>query len=422
MLKGILVSGLAATFLLTGGLAPAMAAQTEQIDYHRYTAFDISGATFDGSQSSSGGLRLATAGLQSGSYVDPYAAGTIAYQSGSWTSPWRAVGFGFSELVASWNATTPSGTWIQVQMQAKTNQGALTKWYTMGIWASDASTIHRTSVGGQGDADGYIAIDTFIAKDQPMVAYRLAVSLFRRADLKASPTVRLLGAVSSNAPEVNLKPSAPSSLGGAEGIELEVPRLSQELHAGEYPEFDGGGEAWCSPTSTSMVVEFWKRGPTGSDLGNLPPSTDPAAIAPKQDLQVDFAATRTYDYHYQGTGNWPFNTAYAATFGLQAEVMQLHSLTEAEQFIKAGIPLVASMAFSGNQLSGFFLKTTAGHLLVISGFTSTGDVVVNDPAEVDDVSVRKVYGREQFERAWLGATGGIVYVIHPASVPLPSLN
>src|SRR5262245_58881850 len=156
MLKGILVSGLAATFLLAGGLAPAMAAQTEQIDYHRYTAFDISGATFDGSESSSGGLRLASSGLQRGSYVDPYAAGTIAYQSGSWTSPWRAVGLGFSELVATWNATTPSGTWIQVQMQAKSNQGALTKWYTMGIWASDASTIHRTSVGGQGDANGYI--------------------------------------------------------------------------------------------------------------------------------------------------------------------------------------------------------------------------------------------------------------------------
>jgi hypothetical protein len=33
--------------------------------------------------------------------------------------------------------------------------------------------------------------------------------------------------------------------------------------------------------------------------------------------------------------------------------------------------------------------------------------------------VRHVYDRAQFEKAWLKATGGIVYVIHPSSVPLP---
>jgi hypothetical protein len=292
----------------------------------------------------------------------------------------------------------------------------------MGIWASDTSTIHPTSVGGQGDADGYVAIDTFFAKDHPMVAYRLRVTLFRAGGGSASPSLSLLAAVASDAPDVNLKPSTPSPLGGAEGTILDVPKLSQEVHKGEYPEFDGGGEAWCSPTSTEMVVEYWNAGASGTKIGDLPPSTVAGAVTPKDDLQVDFAAMHTFDYHYQGTGNWPFNTAYAATFGLEAEVTQLHSLTEAEQFITAGIPLVASLAFSGNQLTGFLLKSTDGHLLVISGFDPAGDVVVNDPAAPTDTAVRKTYPRQQFERAWLGATGGIVYVIHPASTPLPSVG
>jgi hypothetical protein len=30
-----------------------------------------------------------------------------------------------------------------------------------------------------------------------------------------------------------------------------------------------------------------------------------------------------------------------------------------------------------------------------------------------------VYDRAQFEKAWMAATGGIVYVIHPVSVALP---
>ena len=134
---------------------------------------------------------------------------------------------------------------------------------------------------------------------------------------------------------------------------------------------------------------------------------------------IDYAARYTYDYHYQGTGNWPFNTAYAAHWGLESEVTQLHSLAEAEQFVKAGIPLVASLAFQPNKLDGFLFRGTNGHLLVIGGFTASGDVISYDPAATSDDKVRRVYDRAQFEKAWMTATGGIVYVIHPSSVPLP---
>src|SRR5687767_7204159 len=60
-------------------------------------------------------LTLASRGLASGTYTDPFGYGDIAYQSGSWTSPWTAVPFFFEELVASWNATTPATTWIRIE-------------------------------------------------------------------------------------------------------------------------------------------------------------------------------------------------------------------------------------------------------------------------------------------------------------------
>jgi len=71
------------------------------------------------------------------------------------------------------------------QMQAR-GSGRETKWYTMGIWASGDGDIHRTSVGGQGDADGFIAIDTFIRdkKAEELDSYRAprdALSRERRA-------------------------------------------------------------------------------------------------------------------------------------------------------------------------------------------------------------------------------------------------
>ena len=37
----------------------------------------------------------------------------------TWTSPWCEPGFAFTELVASWSATTPRGTWVEVAVQAR---------------------------------------------------------------------------------------------------------------------------------------------------------------------------------------------------------------------------------------------------------------------------------------------------------------
>jgi hypothetical protein len=396
--------------LLGVGSAAAAEKQAYPVSFH---AFALASGTTAGTQvDRGGGLVLARSGLSTVSYADPFGYPPRDYLAGTWTSPWQTTGFGFMELVASWNADTPAGTWIQVEMRA-TNaaDGHETKWYFLGRWAYGDGDIHRTSVGGQGDKDGYVAIDTFVPKN-PMSSYQLRLTLYRAVGTSGSPRVTRLGAVASN--PVTIKPYAPSTTTMTSAVELSVPAYSQETHKGEYPQFDNGGEAWCSPTSTSMVVAYWGRGPSAADyayvLGDYPATSDP---------WVDYAARYVFDYHYNGAGNWPFNTAYAAHFGLESGVTQLHSLAEAEQFIKAGIPLVASIAFNSGKLDGFFFKSTNGHLMVIAGFTAAGDPIVNDPASPDDASVRHVYDRAQFEDAWMSATGGIVYVIHPASVPLP---
>jgi hypothetical protein len=51
--------------------------------------------------------------------------------------------------------------------------------------------------------------------------------------------------------------------------------------------------------------------------------------------------------------------------------------------------------------------------------TPRGDPIVNDPAAPSNGDVRRVYDRCQFERAWIGGSGGIVYVVRPSEVPLP---
>ena len=111
-----------------------------------------------------------------------------------------------------------------------------------------------------------------------------------------------------------------------------------------------------------MVLDYWGSGPSPADLAWV----DPALADPC----VDHAARFTFDAAYDGTGNWPFNTAYAAHFGLDAFVTRLRSLQDAELFLAAGIPLVASIVAGPGELDGFPLpQGTAGHLVVIVGFT-----------------------------------------------------
>jgi hypothetical protein len=160
-----------------------------------------------------------------------------------------------------------------------------------------------------------------------------------------------------------------------------------------------------------MVIEYWGKRPSDADL---------AWIGSHVDSQIDYAARYTYDVAYRGTGNWPFNSAYAGRFGLDAYVTQLRSLNEAERYISARIPLVASISHAPGALPGFLNDAgTQGHLLVIIGFTASGDVIANDPAATADTTVRRIYPRAAFERSWIGGSGGVAYVIASPGTALP---
>lgn len=407
MLRGLLAAAAAAS-LLVAPSAIAGAKAGYQVDFEALAA---SSGTAEGAVVSGGTLSLPASGLPSTHYTDPHGHGTRSYDYGTWTSAWVTPGFDFAQLVPSWNADTPAGTWLQVDVKARALDGHETKWYILGRWAYGDADIHRTSVSLQGDDDAFVSIDTLVARDA-LRAYQVRVTLYRATGTSATPTLTRIAAVASNSVK---KYGATSTTTMTETKVLGVPQYSQEIHVGHYPQFDNGGQAWCSPTSTSMVLDYWRSGPTAADYGWVL-ADDPNHVDP----WVDHAARYVYDYNYQGAGNWPFNVAYASQFGLAGEVTQLRSLAEAEQFIKAGIPLVASIAFS--KLDGAPIKSTNGHLMVIKGFMSDGRVVANDPAAPDNATVHRVYDRGQFESQWLAASGGIVYVMYPRGYARPTVE
>ncbi|MFE7960124.1 peptidase C39 family protein [Streptomyces sp. NPDC057413] len=404
-----------------GASAAGRGGPARPIDHRSWTTFtDWRAGEARGTRAVAGvrpGLVIAEAAGTT-DYTDPHTGTTARWEYATWTSPVHRLSVPATEVIASWNARTPAGTWLQTELQGTYTDGTATPWYVMGRWAAGDQDIKRTSVDGQSDGRSSIWTDTFAIDDAAsglrLASYRLRLTLYRRPGLTATPTVWRIGAMGSDVPD---RFTVPASTPGVTR-ELAVPRYSQEIHKGQYPEYDNGGEAWCSPTSSQMIIEYWGGRLTPEQLAWVDPSY--------ADPQVCHAARYTYDHQYGGCGNWPFNAAYAATFPhLQGVVTRLASLTELETLIAAGIPAITSQSFLKTELTGAGYGTS-GHLMTVIGFTADGDVIANDPASPNDAAVRRVYLRREFENIWLrtkrynasgkvvSGTGGVCYLYFPA--------
>jgi hypothetical protein len=169
--------------------------------------------------------------------------------------------------------------------------------------------------------------------------------------------------------------------------------------------YPGGGEVWCSPTSTSMLLAYWADVLGDAALRETPPE----------------AASMCLDHVYEGTGNWTFNVAHAAARGagtMHGAVTRLSSFAQLEPLIRAQIPVAISVRYGKGELAHSPVASTAGHLIVVRGFSPTGDVVCNDPAFPSDATVEVTYDRAQLTAAWQGSLG-TTYLVWPANRSVP---
>jgi hypothetical protein len=138
----------------------------------------------------------------------------------------------------------------------------------------------------------------------------------------------------------------------------------------------------------------------------------------RQDLNVSVpdSVAGVFDSQYPGTGNWSFNVAYAGSFqGMRSYVTRLRGLPDLKAIVSAGIPVVCSV--SHNLVLGNGKPAGGdGHLVVVVGFTKSGDVIVNDPGNSDQL--RRILLRQNFQSGW-NVSDRTAYLCHPIGYKVP---
>ncbi|MDF2697650.1 MAG: hypothetical protein K0S65_6033 [Labilithrix sp.] len=362
-------------------------------DHGKLAAFTLDHAVLG----TDGAIRIEDGTALAGTDPEPtgYHGGSF-YNGGSFryavaTSPEWHPSATFDSVTPSFEVATPSGTWIHIKLAARID-GIWTKDYSLGVWADREDTIRRHSVEGQADANGDVATDT-LELTRSADALRITTVLF--SENAETPSLRAVSAIATTkAGSAAAATREPLALGKV----LAVPKRSQMI----YPD---GGEVWCSPTSTSMLLGYWADTLGADGLRETPPE----------------AAGRCLDHVYDGTGNWAFNTAHAAAMDggrLHGAVTRLSSFGQVEPLIHAGVPVAISVRYGDGELTHSPVLSTAGHLIVVRGFAANGDVVCNDPAFGSDATVEVTYDRAELTKAWQHALG-TTYLVWPAGQKLP---
>jgi len=289
------------------------------------------------------------------------------------------------EFIPSWNADLASDGWLRVEVRAFHGSQA-TKFYDLGHWSRDAALHPRESVKGQKDTDGDVDTDT-LQLATPAAAFQLKLTL------GTSTNTALLKLLGISATDTRKREKERASLRSAWGKPpLAVPQRSQLSYA------DGG--AWCSPTTTSMLLAFWSA----------------KLERPELDFDVPAVAHSIHDTAWKGTGNWAFNMAFAgAQPGMRACVTRFNDVRELEEWIAKGYPVGLSICH--NRLRGRQSQGPSGHLVVCVGFDKNGDVVINNPGSLKEM--QKTFTRERLIDAW-AYSKNTVYLVYPEGAKLPS--
>jgi len=279
--------------------------------------------------------------------------------------------FPFNQGLPSYNGTAPDeNVGFKVQMRFPYGSG-WSPWLTIGYWKNNiwndyGLTSYGGSNGGKINVD-WAVIYSYISK------WQYKVILTRKNSALPSPSIYKLdffvsdSRTTSNANVGQLVADNP------------LPIFVSAAHIFQYNIDPNYGKDMCSPTTVSMILNSY----------NI--TVDPFKFA-----------WATYDPYHRMFGVWPRVVQNAAEYGLDGSVTRYRSWSDTRKILEKGGRIAMSVGLP---------ISSAGHLLMLAGFTNAGVPIVHDPGKSSGQSY--IYDKTTVTQAWF-TKGGIAYTFYPS--------
>lgn len=297
---------------------------------------------------------------------------------GSYTSPSIRLE-PFLKLVPSWNADTPAGTTVEIEVRVAAG-GHWTQWFRFGAFSP---FIYRASPEPQADAIAHTDRESILINDgQPPADMAQIRARLYTNDVKLSPGLRLLAVA---AQPLRFKREEPQWV----ARELEVPVYSCLVRDPSI------ADRIASPTALTMLMN--RRG---------------------EDLLPEELARAMYD---SGGGRYNNRAFFAAACGMYGHECYAHycSVDALRREVRWGHAAAAELCYRAPALGDEerpetmgeapilpdAISDSAGHLVVVRGFVWVGDeeqVVFNDPLAPTDEAVRRQVPVSLFKQMYTG--------------------
>ncbi len=306
---------------------------------------------------------------------------------GTFRSPIIKASFPFNELLPSWNVTLPDNCGFKVEFRLSRDEQHWTPWLFLGCdgYVPDIELVEKNKQYEDIEVD----VD-YLLMSSPYNYFQFQVSLYSKTG-KASPGLHLLSVSYSNSSQDKQLWEQFTSHNDVlttpvTQIELKVPFFSQ-LSARKKLR----GET-CCPTCATMVLNYYGK---------------------KIPLNEVIAAN--LDQVYGIYGNWPKTAQTLWKFGLKSYVRRFRNFKQVYEVLQKGSPIIASIQAQEGEITSAALYTrTDGHLILIRGMTSSGDLFVNDPYAHNEEEGCRIYKQAEIQKVWLDKGGVGIIAESPA--------
>lgn len=346
----------------------------------------------------------------------------------------------WNDLVASWNADTPKGSSVEVQVRARIPAygGEWTDPISWGEWSpwikrscpdqtdshprkngEKGGWAHAYSFHGAGDSsmnirDGFTA-DAF--QILCVVRREAKAPVFGR-DVKAEG-IQVVSPLSQESPRLYL---LAVTFKNTESPLWKDPCHWEEEASFSSPEAKRAHEQTKEASSVLLsvpAISQMKRDPAYADCICSATCVTMLLDSKGEDLLPEEVVMGNYDYGFGGNGNWSFSAAIAGAFGYRSFV-HYGSFQSLRRELDQGNGCTLSVRYSKEKDGKYpFLENapcnTGGHLINIVGYRldpASGEYIyyANDPAaEGDDQVLHRVYQESQLSAAW---SRRAMYLVH----------